>query len=309
MRIDVRRLREVVTLEGVPIPFEVADAGDRLLAFVVDLLLSHLAAAGIVLASLVLVLGWGAGYGLAVSLLASFLVRNFYFTYFEIRMGGSTPGKRRFGLRVVSRDGGPLTPEAVIARNLTRDLEVFLPATALLSPESLLPDLPDWAALLGCAWVVLCGVVPLLSRDRLRVGDILAGTIVVAVPRATLLEDLTVAPQLTGVGGAPPAGAYAFEPEQLDIYGIAELEVLEGLLRRHEEGREQLATLAVAAERIRRKIGWRGSVGTLEVEVFLRAFYRAQRARLEHKLLFGVRRRDKRQGAGPPDPSAGGRSP
>ena len=57
----------------------------------------------------------------------AFLARYGYFLAFELGPRGATPGKRLIGIRVASRDGGRLTAEAVIARNLLRDIELFLP--------------------------------------------------------------------------------------------------------------------------------------------------------------------------------------
>ena len=51
-------------------------------------------------------------------------------------------------------------------------------------------------------------------------------------------------------------------------------------------------TMTAVAERIRRKIGWRPSADERD-EDFLSAFYAGLRGRLEGRLLFGHRRRDK----------------
>ena len=47
------------------------------------------------------------------TLVISFFLRNFYFVYTELHWGGQTLGKRWLKLRVISRDGGPLTAEAI----------------------------------------------------------------------------------------------------------------------------------------------------------------------------------------------------
>src|SRR5262249_21910345 len=158
---------------------------------------------------------------------------NFYFVAWEVGRSGVTPGKRRLRLRVISRDGGPLTAEAVFARNLTRDLEVLLPLVALLAPQSLVPGPPVLGSVLAVAWLLALAPLPLFSRDRLRFGDLVAGTIVVRAPASLLLHDLA--------DGARPAaapeesgGEIAFTREQLDVYGIRELQVLEDLLRRDD---------------------------------------------------------------------------
>lgn len=279
--------REVVTPEGIPLRFTVARAGDRVGAFLIDCTIIVAGAIALLLAALFLVAA-ARGLGAAVALVAFFLLRNFYFTWFECRWQGATPGKRLLGLRVIDAHGGMLSPEAVFARNLMREIELFVPLVALLAPEALLPGVPWWARLASSVWLFLFALLPLLNRDRLRVGDLVAGTLVVLAPRARLLEDLAAA--------APPgpgAAAPAFTAEQLDLYGIRELQVLEELLR--QPAPAPIALEAVARQ-IQRKIGWDAKARPVEAEAFLRAFYRAQRARLEHRMLLGERREAKREG-------------
>lgn len=279
-------VRRVATPEGVPLSFEVAEVGDRVAAFFLDLL----AVAGISLAFLLPALvaaargGLERGWVLALAILVVFLVRTFYFTWFELRWRGATPGKRRVGLRVIDRRGGPISAEAIVTRNLTREVEVFLPVAALSSPQLLWPGAPGWAALLALAWLAVLALLPVFNRDHLRVGDLVAGTMVVRAPAVRLLQDLAARP---GREEAP-----AFTPEQLEVYGIYELQVLEGLLRETERP-DRPKALAAVADRVRRKIAWEGPIA--DPEAFLRAFYAAQRRRLEHQLLFGRRRADKHQ--------------
>ena len=296
------RVLSVRTPEGVALPFVVSTAGDRLFAFLVDLMLIVF---GTVAAVVVAVfLGWAAGpLAVALFLLVSFLLWNFYFIFWEVRRG-TTPGKRRAGLRVISRDGGPLTADAVFARNLVRDLEFFLPVMALLSPESLLPDLPGWGRALAFAWLFVFALMPLFNPDRLRCGDLIAGTVVVRVPASVLLRDLAEAPaprrprpQPQETAAAPPADPYSFTREQLDIYGIHELQVLEDLLRHADAGTADPLLLDEVRDKIQKKIGWTAAAGRgREARPFLEAFYRAQRARLEQKMLFGQRQERKKGG-------------
>ncbi len=277
------RIHEVVTPEGVPIRLAVALAGDRLGALLLDLLLV-IGVVLLVMAPLIALAISGAIEGdlvAAAALLAVFLVRTFYFAFFELTWQGQTPGKRRLGIRAVDARGGPLTAEAVIARNLTRELELFLPLVAVFSPGALFPGAPGWFALVPLGWMLVLGFLPLFNKDRLRVGDLVAGTVVIRIPAAVLLEDLA---------SRPPGAALAFTDEQLDVYGVYELQVLEGVLRGAGQAGHYEAVRTVAGK-IREKLGWQGRVD--DEDAFLRAFYTALRGRLERRLLFGKRRRSK----------------
>jgi uncharacterized RDD family membrane protein YckC len=283
--------KEVVTPEGVPITFTVATAGDRAGAFLLDLLVI-----GLALVALLLLAGMAdraahleGSWIDAFLFLAFFLLKVFYWPYFEMRRQGATPGKRRLGLRVVDAAGGPLTAEAVIVRNLTREIEVWMPLAFLVAPHSLWPGAPAWATLLSGAWLLVFALMPLFNRNRLRIGDMVAGTMVVLAPRAVLLEDLG---RSAGEGKAPRLPDHVFTDEQLDVYGIYELQVLEDLLRKARERADGGRALRVVRDRIQRKIEW-GRVGKEEPESFLKDFYAALRARLESRLLLGKRKADK----------------
>ncbi len=191
------RVRELVTPAGVPIRFAVAPAGDRVGALVLDLLLI----VGMVVV-LVVPLVWLAVRGIvppdligAAAILATFLIWTFYFAFFELSWQGQTPGKRKLRLRVVDASGGPLRAEAVLARNLTREAELLLPLLALSGgAEAIFPGAPGMAQIAAVGWLLLFGFLPLFNRDRLRIGDLLAGTMVVRQPEAVLLEDLSARP-------------------------------------------------------------------------------------------------------------------
>ncbi len=290
-------LHEIRTPEGVTLPFEIGSAGDRLAAFVVDITLV------IAFSTLISLLAYtyaspsdASRIAGAVALIVAFVLRNFYFTFAELRGNGTTIGKRRFGLRVVSRDGGPLTPSAVFARNLTREIETFIPLVAILQPGALLPGLPAWGALLGVVWVLIFALLPLFNRDRLRIGDILAGTIVVRMPRTQLLQDVAEMADIRAPRGVAPSEEYVFTAAQLDLYGVHELQVLERILRRDATQADHQLLEAVA-ENIKRKIDWPRGQWDVNTWSFLVGFYKAQRARLEQGLLFG-QRRDRKRDAG-----------
>ena len=231
---------------------------------------------------------------IAFALVVGFVIRQFYFAIAELRSFGTTIGKRRMKLRVVSRDGGPLTADMIIARNLTRDLEFFLPMIALASPETLSGLGSGAVRVLALIWVFIFALMPLFGRFRLRVGDLISGTVVIRQPEASLLKDLagkTVSPKRREI-----EPGFFFTKAQLDLYGIEELQVLEDLMRRREEGRAGREVIAAVCARIKKKIGWTDTDGYRDTQPFLQEFYRAQRAHLERKMLLGERKEKKTKG-------------
>src|SRR5439155_8914270 len=130
---------------------------------------------------------------------------------------GQTVGKRICALRVVSGNGRSLSAHQVVARNLMKEMEVFLPGTyALIATDS--GAVEGWLVL---AWIAGLIAVPLFTKRRQRVGDIIAETIVVHQPRKLLEPDLAAAATM-------PAGQrFVFLPNQLEHYGAYELQVLE----------------------------------------------------------------------------------
>jgi len=280
--------RELVTPEGVDLRLRLAEASERAAAFLLDAAIM----VGILVVLTVVAIGAMIGAGgkggtsqiiMVIWLLGFFLLRNAYFILFELSTKAATPGKRALGLRVAARNGGRLTADAIFARNAMRELEVFLPLSFLVSQAS---QVDAWLNLLGIVWCSIFIFFPLFNRDRLRVGDLVAGTWVVKAPRRALMIDVAETAFASKAAFAAQ-GDFAFSQAQLDAYGTKELQVLEEVLRRTE-----VRTVAAVADRIRGKIGW--TRGPIESDyAFLDAYYLALRARLESRLLFGRRRRDK----------------
>jgi len=283
--------REIVTPEGVPIRFQLARAGDRAGAFVIDMGLQIL-----VLLLLIWMLSLTIGnmmegsWLMAVVIVMSFLLLNFYFPFFEVRWQGSTFGKRRVGIRVIDARGGQLETSAVLARNFVRELEVWIPLRFLVGGKVVWPGAPAWAYLLAGAWTFVFMFFPLFNKDRLRVGDLIAGTRVVMQPKVVLVPDL-VAEQAAYQTPAQKSKGYVFTEKQLGFYGIYELQVLEGVLRQTPGTPGWFEAISTVCDKIRTKIGYDGLIQ--DSERFLRDFYAAQRSHLEQKMLFGQRREDK----------------
>ena len=116
-------------------------------------------------------LGASDQWAIAVIVLAQFAVIWGYYFLFESLRDGQTPGKRLLGLRVVLESGHGLTPSAAAARNLVRVLDMQ----------------PGVSYLVGL-------VAAAVSRRGKRLGDVVAGTIVV---REQALSTLGTAPAVS----------------------------------------------------------------------------------------------------------------
>lgn len=275
------RTRQIVTPEGVPITVELATISERAGAFIIDVIFWNTAVFLIVVPIMFLLrLGMKTEIVLGLVTFVGFIIRNTYFLHFELTWRGTTPGKRIIGLRVIDRHGGPLLPAAVIARNLTREFEVFMPLAILMSIGG---ASGQWSQWLSGVWLLVIGAIPFLNADRMRGGDLIAGTIVIVLPRQALLADQ-----------ARDEFHYSFTHRELSTYGAYELQVLEQVLRSTKTMDMSRDVMAEIGARIRRKIGWQGDdVPPQMEERFLRDFYTAERAYLERERLFGKSKADK----------------
>ena len=150
----------IETPEQTALEFPLAGIGSRALALSIDTLLQ--AGAMIVVAIIAGVISW-AGFlpqmskqwVYAILIFAGFLVTIAYFAFFETVWNGQTPGKRWTHLRVMMDSGRPIDVQSAILRNLMRIVDT----------------LPSLYAV---------GIVTsLISAQNKRIGDYLAGTVVV----------------------------------------------------------------------------------------------------------------------------------
>ena len=273
--------RHLVTPEGVDLQIELADVGARIGAFTIDLVIMSLMLFGAIFALGSMSL-YNEELATTIFVLIAFLLRSFYFTLFELGRRAATPGKMILKIRVAARGKARLSAASVFTRNALREIGFFLPLGFLLGIGS--GGVDGWMSLLASIWTGIFLFFPLLNKDRLRVGDLVAGTWVVRAPRPMLAADLvtTDKPENEAI-----FAKFAFTPAQIDAYGIKELHVLEDVLRAKDP-----EVLKDVASRIRTKIGWVWEDGENDIS-FLRAYYAALRGRLESKVLMGVRRKDK----------------
>jgi len=271
--------RQFVTPEGVDLRLDLAGAGERATAFLIDalIMLAILIAMSIAVGLVMQSSGESGSSVMAIIwLLGFFVLRNGWFVLFELSGRGATPGKRLLGLRVVARDGSRLTGGAVLVRNAMREVELFLPL-AFLAIDAGASRLDALIYILTFSWVALFLFFPLFNRDRLRIGDLLAGTWVVHVVRGTLADDL--------VGTVTTRERRTFPKAALDIYGIYELQTLEDVLRKGSDD-----ALAIVAASIRAKTGLPDDG---DVYGFLSDYYAALCVRLERDALVGRRQENK----------------
>ena len=291
------RRRSLVTPEGIALPVTLASRGTRLGAMLIDLTIIVIAFivvlivvsfSGIGVLSAIgeskdkVATSYALQFFLILLIAIMFLFRHGYFLFFELGPRGATPGKRMTGIRVAARGGGRLTTEMVLARNLLRDVELTLPLSALASLAAG-GGAAEWAA---AGWLMVFALFPVFNRDRLRAGDLVAGSWVIETRRQKLEQTLSTG-QTAATGTSQMTGAsYRFSDAELAIYGEYELQTLERVLREN-----RIESMAAVHEAICRKIGWNPGAG--DERAFLQAYYTQLRARLEGGMRMGQRKADK----------------
>lgn len=287
-----RTATDILTPEGVTLPFVNASIGERMGAVVIDVIIISLLSIIPGIIFFVIIVSSGQDFEEFVkshkAMVATLSVLNYFFQFFlqsgyfivfEMGRHAATPGKRLMKLRVIARDGGHVTPAAIFTRNALRIVETNIPVMIMLSAASFPPGI----GLLAFFWALALLLLPLFNRQHARLGDFLAGTLVVHMPKARLSHDLA------DLDGDRNLGL-SFTPDQL-AYGEMELGVLEQVLRERKP-----AVMKAVADKIKTRINWQAPKNPADMpsdEAFLRAYYGALRAWLEGKMLLGKRRKDK----------------
>lgn len=267
--------RGFITPEGVDLKLELGSAGARAGAFMIDAIIIVTVLVAITIALGLLAIGGGGGAIAVLWLIGFFILRNGWFILFEMGGRGATPGKRLMDLRVVARDGARLTGPAVMARNAMREIEVFLPLS-FLGARAAEGTADTFLVIFSLLWSGIFLFFPLFNKDRLRIGDIVAGTWVVQTHKANLSFDLV---------GSAPAARRTFSDTALNLYGIYELQTLEDVLRNGQSD-----AIATVARIIRDKAGIADDGDDYG---FLSDYYAALCTKLESQLMVGRRRESK----------------
>lgn len=196
---------DIETPERIRFACRLAGPAQRALAYLVDVLLRGAVVAGFLL--IFSVLGaFGSvlsGVGLGLILLAAFVLEWGYFVICEALMRGQSPGKRALGLRVVRGDGLPIGFGDSVLRNLLRAAD-FLPTFHALG-----------------------ALMMSLDPQFRRLGDLVAGTLVISERGEPVLPPIKISPE-------PTAAELARLPSRVPL-SADELDAVEQFVRRSRE--------------------------------------------------------------------------
>ena len=146
----------VVTPENIGFEYRLAGPFRRLPAFLIDFAI--VAAINItIFVIFLLTVAWAGGMGVFAMLVTWFAVFWFFGGMCETLLNGQTPGKWLLGLRTLTYEGQPISALQAIFRNLMRAADLIMPLLGL--------------------------VVMMFNRRFQRLGDLVAGTIVVVEER------------------------------------------------------------------------------------------------------------------------------
>ena len=163
LEVPIDTLRRVATPEGCELSLRIAGPTVRARAWLFDFLIRL-----VLFLVAVMILAKLEHLGSGIALLVAFILEWLYPIIFEVYWRGATPGKKLSNLVVLHNDGTPVGWGASFARNTLRFVD-FLP--------------------FGYA----CGLLTLwLNQDSKRLGDLLAGTVVVyraENPQPTIKDD------------------------------------------------------------------------------------------------------------------------
>jgi uncharacterized RDD family membrane protein YckC len=186
--VDREQLR-ISGLTGVDVALDIAGVGSRSYAFVIDWHMRLLLALGwfcgawlLIRASHLMLASTGTTPRLfwTIAVVPAAVIYLLYHPVLEVLMRGRTPGKRRAGVRIVTRQGGMPGVGALLIRNIFR----------------LLDSLPFFY-LVGLASCFITG-------QRVRIGDLAAGTLLV-LDSASAASTLAQLGSMVSLSGLPPA--------------------------------------------------------------------------------------------------------
>ena len=238
--------------ENVRLTYELAGPAVRCLAYGLDTIVRLLVLVFVlIVAMLTSTMLPGATWGAVLVLL--FVLEWGYFVISEGLFRGKTLGKEALGLRVVQLEGYPITFWSAVQRNLLRVVDgiplfAFLALTNPLPIRavSISPGLENlWAAVLMMPVYgpALCSMI--LTRRFQRLGDLVAGTVVISERRSRLRREAIIISKIEPLS-RDEIGRHVPEEQTLAL-------IDEFLGRRvvltHDRGHQLCAEFAVALAR------------------------------------------------------------
>ncbi|HEY9716810.1 MAG TPA: RDD family protein [Trichormus sp.] len=249
----------ISTPENVDLHLELAGMGNRVLACMIDTIITYAMMGGIgVLCWLsVVVIGMAnlpseansiaLGFICLAAILVCFVVMFGYYIFFEGMWQGQTPGKKIAQIRVIDQNGQPVNWPSVFLRNIVRvfDMGVFF---------------------IGM-------IAMIIDKNERRLGDLAAGTLVIRERMPDLsTKDIIVAP--SAKEGATTLDVGRVSPQEYDV-------LVSFLKRRQTMTRAQRPLVAKQLENhFRSKLSEPGS-SLDNPEVFLERVYCAYQSRAD----------------------------
>lgn len=222
----------VITPEFVEFDFVLAGLLSRMLAWLID----SLVIVGIVTVAAMVIMFAGAalpGFASALFIVAWFLVDWGYYILLETAWSGQTLGKKALGLRVIQESGVRISFVHAALRNLAR-------------PFDRLPAL--FFGMAGPGFYAIGGACAFLSQSHQRLGDMLAGTVVVRERRLkipaslarpgvelTLLQDPTFRARVARLSSEEEALIFASALRREELGMEARLSLFQSLAQRLED--------------------------------------------------------------------------
>ena len=221
----------IETPENVWLSFRLAGPGPRLTAYAIDVGIRVVVILGLLkLVEIFAFLGGVAELTTGLLLVILFLAEWLYSFFFEGFWSGRTPGKRAMRLRVIRTDGCPITIYDALLRNLLRAADVlpFCYTAGFLSA--------------------------FLSPRFQRIGDRVAGTMVIHEKSNLLRGDLAVLERMEPFSGAELR--FSYRPTQQALLRIESL-----LRRRRELPRPRVQEIAaILSKPLAARMGYQGEI-------------------------------------------------
>jgi len=171
---------QISTPFNIDIEFDLAEFHKRLLAYVIDFVI-------LVLYGLSMVYLWYGAFevgegGTGFVILVVLIPMLFYSMLSELLMGGQTAGKKILGIKVVSLEGGEPTLGQIMLRAFMRFYEWGFIIFTLF-----------WGSSAGIGFLLIGGItsiiIMVISQKGQRLGDIVAGTVVVNTKTSLTVDD------------------------------------------------------------------------------------------------------------------------